>query len=277
MRVIILTSPHHVYGNHLIKQLLAREDLCHIVGIVQSTTLLPKKTYLEGLIKYLKTAGPHLFFAQGMKMWFFRIGSFIHRLTGNSNVGSAFFSFERLLNPNIPIHNTADINSSQSREFLSSQEPDLFILALFGQILGGDVLSIARLGCVNFHPSLLPRHRGLMPVFWSLSMNEEQTGVSVHFVDKGIDTGRLISQISVPIRPDDSEHSLYARTCRIGADMLLEAVKVIRDGTIRSDVTSAEVCPSYHSVPTRTAVARFLQNGRRFFTPSELFKPFESL
>jgi methionyl-tRNA formyltransferase len=115
-----------------------------------------------------------------------------------------------------------------------------------------------------------------MPIFWALAAGDEATGVSVHLVDTGIDTGHVLRQEKVPIRPRDTEHSLYARSCVVGARLLLSAIEGLGKGEL-TGVPEPEVAESYHSVPDREAVRAFLRNGRRFFRWRELPTPFEDL
>jgi len=116
-----------------------------------------------------------------------------------------------------------------------------------------------------------------MPVFWALAEGEESTGATIHQVDEGIDTGQIIERRAVLISPADTEHSLYARICRHGAELILNVIADARDGSIAASSPAQDERSSYNSVPTRNAVRQFRGLGRRFFTIAELLKPFERL
>jgi folate-dependent phosphoribosylglycinamide formyltransferase PurN len=278
MRVLLFTTRHHMYANYLVKSLLENEDGYEIVGIIESKVLLPGKGYFESLWKYLRTSGVLFFITQATKMWFFRLGCMFNRLTGSRDQKNIFFSYTRLLKPmGIPAYGSKNVNSRKCQKQIQSLDPDLIIILLFGQILGARTISLPAKGVINFHPSLLPNYRGLMPVFWAMSSNELNGGVTLHFVDTGIDTGPVISRRIVPIRREDTEHSFYARCCVIGKEMLLEAIGKVKTGNISVIKTPKDSKGTYFSVPTVSAVKRFRANGRKFFKLSELMTRFEEL
>ena len=86
------------------------------------------------------------------------------------------------------------INSDESIKKIKSFNPDLLVSILGGQIFKKKLINLCENGCINLHTSLLPKYRGMMPTFWVLKNNEKSTGVSVFFVDEGIDSGPIIVQ-----------------------------------------------------------------------------------
>jgi methionyl-tRNA formyltransferase len=109
--------------------------------------------------------------------------------------------------------------------------PDLMILAYVTQIVPLALAELPRLGSICFHPSMLPRHRGGSAINWALIEGASETGVSVFWVDAGIDTGPLLLQRPVPIGPDDSAGSLYyGRVLPAGVTLVLDAVALIESG-----------------------------------------------
>ena len=109
--------------------------------------------------------------------------------------------------------------------------PDLLILAYVTQIVPLALAEVPRLGSICFHPSLLPRHRGGSAINWALIAGEDETGVSVFWVDAGIDTGPLLLQRAIPIDPNDSAASLYyGRIVPAGVALVLESVALIEAG-----------------------------------------------
>ena len=86
------------------------------------------------------------------------------------------------------------------------------------------------MGIVNVHPSLLPRYRGPNPLYWVLDRGERETGVTVHYVDEGIDTGDIILQETLAIGPGDTEITLQRRSATLGAELLVRAVTLIAGG-----------------------------------------------
>jgi methionyl-tRNA formyltransferase len=103
-------------------------------------------------------------------------------------------------------------------------KPDAAVVAAYGKILPTAVLDTPRLGCLNIHPSLLPRHRGASPVSAAILGGDETTGVTVMALDEGLDTGPLLAQVTTPVGPDEGTPALTRRLFDMGADLLIEAL-----------------------------------------------------
>lgn len=130
----------------------------------------------------------------------------------------------------IAVFQPASVNAAESIERLAALEPDLFIVVSFGQIFRAPLLGLPRLGCVNLHFSLLPRHRGAAPVQHALLSGDEVTGVTTMFMDAGLDTGDIILQAEEPILEGDTTESLMARLAERGAALLVDTVHAIASG-----------------------------------------------
>ncbi len=112
-------------------------------------------------------------------------------------------------------------------------QPQVIVVAAYGQILRPQVLSIPPSGVINVHPSLLPKYRGASPIAGALLAGEEKTGVTIMLMDEGMDTGPILAQISIKIRPEDTTGSLVERLARMGADLLLETLPRWLEGQIK--------------------------------------------
>ncbi|MFP4502502.1 MAG: methionyl-tRNA formyltransferase [Candidatus Hydrogenedentota bacterium] len=108
-----------------------------------------------------------------------------------------------------------DTMTSEELAPLAALEPDLILVGGFGIILKPRILELPRIGCVNCHSSLLPRHRGPNPFAWALLSGDDETGVSFHVMDPGIDTGDILDQTAFPIGSDDTTLSIYRRACDV--------------------------------------------------------------
>ncbi|MFQ5925484.1 MAG: methionyl-tRNA formyltransferase [Dehalococcoidia bacterium] len=106
-------------------------------------------------------------------------------------------------------------------EFLARLRPDVIVVAAFGRVLPGEVLAIPPFGCINLHPSLLPRHRGPSPVQGAILAGDDCTGVSIMLMDEGIDSGAILSQRRVATEPQDTTESLTKKLAQ-GAAQLME-------------------------------------------------------
>jgi len=111
--------------------------------------------------------------------------------------------------------------------------PDLVIVAAFGQILPGEIISGPREGCINIHPSLLPKYRGAAPINWALIRGEEKTGVTIMRMDKGVDSGDILLQEETPIGEEETFGTLHDRLAPMGAGLLLKAIAQLEAGTLR--------------------------------------------
>lgn len=110
--------------------------------------------------------------------------------------------------------------------------PDLVIVAAFGQILPREIIRTPKLGCINIHPSLLPRYRGAAPINWALIRGEEKTGVSIMCMDEGVDSGPVLLQGETPIGPSETYGMLHDRLARMGAELLLTALAMMQAGAL---------------------------------------------
>jgi methionyl-tRNA formyltransferase len=110
-------------------------------------------------------------------------------------------------------------------------QPDLLVVAAYGQILSKDVLPVPTRGTINVHASLLPKYRGAAPVAYAILRGEQQTGVTIIKVTPGLDSGDMILQESLDILPDDTTGTLEARLATLGAKMAVEAAHKYASGS----------------------------------------------
>ncbi|MBN1350221.1 methionyl-tRNA formyltransferase [candidate division KSB1 bacterium] len=109
---------------------------------------------------------------------------------------------------------------------------DVYVVVGF-RILPPAVFTIPPKGTINLHASLLPRYRGAAPISWAIMKGETKTGATVFFIDEKVDTGKLIIQDSIPIHDEDDAGTLHDRLMHMGASLVLKAVNMIADNTVR--------------------------------------------
>ncbi len=114
----------------------------------------------------------------------------------------------------------------------SLAEDDVMVVVAYGMILPATVLHRPRAGCINIHPSLLPRWRGAAPIQRAIQHGDQQTGISIIQMDEGIDTGAILLQSCCPIRPDDTAASLHEKLAGLGSDCLLEALRRLQQNRL---------------------------------------------
>lgn len=127
---------------------------------------------------------------------------------------------QRAQDLNIPVIQPPTLRHPDAIAALAAYRPDLIIVAAYGQLLPPPVLDLPPLGCLNLHPSLLPRHRGPSPVAGAILAGDANTGVSIMRLDAGMDTGPIIAQSQRPITPHDDAATLTAILFKDGATLL---------------------------------------------------------
>jgi methionyl-tRNA formyltransferase len=131
----------------------------------------------------------------------------------------------------IPVRQHKSLKAPEVREEFLSLNADLAILAFVTQIVPQQVFSVPRLGSICFHPSLLPKYRGASAINWALIKGEAITGLTLFWVDPGIDTGPVLLQKEVKVDPDDTTGSLYFnKIFPLGIEAIAEAVELIKTG-----------------------------------------------
>ena len=123
----------------------------------------------------------------------------------------------------------------RNREFIEHLRtlcPDIVVVAAFGQILPREILELTPKGCVNVHPSLLPKYRGAAPINWTIIRGETKTGVTIMLMDEGLDTGDILMQEETPVAPGETSGELHDRLAGMGADLLIKSIERIATDTI---------------------------------------------
>jgi methionyl-tRNA formyltransferase len=124
----------------------------------------------------------------------------------------------------IPVIQPEKLRQPEAMEQLRAWNPDLIVVAAFGQILRKEVLDLPRDGCINVHASLLPRWRGAAPIQASILHGDKETGVTIMKMDVGLDTGPTLSQRSISLMPDDTAGSVFEKLSQLGANLLIEGL-----------------------------------------------------
>ena len=132
----------------------------------------------------------------------------------------------------IPVYQPEKIKAPEGVEKLKEFAPDLCVTAAFGQLLSAENLAVPRLGTINVHASLLPKHRGSAPINWSILMGDTVTGVTTMMTDIGMDTGDILLKKEIPIEKTDTAGTLTDRLAELGAQLLLETLAALKAGTL---------------------------------------------
>jgi len=151
------------------------------------------------------------------------------------------FAIERSLS----VYQPENLATPQVMDEVSRLRPDVVVVAAYGRILPKELLEIPRHGCINIHPSLLPRYRGPSPVASAIIQGETVTGVTLILLEQGTDTGPIIARKEVGISDDDTTDRLTTRLFKMGAQLLAEILPLWETGEIKAT-------PQDHSLATVT-------------------------
>jgi len=142
-----------------------------------------------------------------------------------------------------------DFNSGRTAEVVSRLGPDVVVLG-GSRILKQHILSVPRVGTLNAHPGLLPGYPGMDVVAWAV-LNGDPVGVTVHFVDAGIDSGAVVAQSELPIRQADTIESLRARAENLAAELMVAALEAVREGRPPSEHPAGAAGQPYRPMTRR--------------------------
>lgn len=254
MRIVIITQdePFYLAENlkYLFKNLPKHSEV--VACVVNEVSPFGKKeTFYEKIKKTYNVFGLKFFMHYALKFL-------------KSKFDTSKKVYKVLKNNNIPIVSLEkNINHKDSVDLIKQYKPDLLVSILGNQIFKKQIFELAPKGCLNLHTALLPKYRGLMPTFWVMKNNEKYTGVSVFYVDQGIDSGPILVQEKVEIG-ERTQEELIRYTKKIGMDSIIKAIQMIESNTVKLINNDASEM-TYYSFPTKEDVAVFKQNGKHFF------------
>lgn len=257
MRIFLLTQPDAFYIPKLLDRFMEdKPEEAKIVG----ASVLKGEIAASNVTDYMKLLGVRGTLINGFEFARYKFFDLIDQVSGLDGLYSVRGALRK---HQIPEHTPENINDYSFLRKLERQEVDLVISIACPQIVREDLLDLPSEGVINIHGALLPKYRGKLPSFWVLANGEEETGVTVHYMNENLDDGPIIVQKGVLIEPDDTLHSLVLKSkVGYGASALAEAVKRIMDGNVKTRSNDEEEA-TYFSFPTDEAIARFRASGRR--------------
>jgi methionyl-tRNA formyltransferase len=165
----------------------------------------------------------------------------------------------------IPILQPHRIKDEQTISEIAALKPDVIVVMAYGQILPKAVLQIPNLTCLNLHASLLPRWRGPAPIQAAIAAGDRETGVSVMYMDEGLDTGDILLQRSIEIAPDETGGSLHDRLAQLAPEALGDAFQLLAQGT-------APQIPQYGAIATYAPKLRREDGRINWNEPAEVIE-----
>lgn len=129
------------------------------------------------------------------------------------------------------VYQPIKVKTPEFVQFLESLNPEIIVVAAFGQLLNQPILSLPHFGCINVHASLLPKYRGAAPIHYAIMQGEKESGVTIMQMDIGMDTGPMLAQTSVSIGENTTNGELHDQLAAKGAELLLKVIDDIAAGT----------------------------------------------
>ncbi|MCH7869439.1 MAG: formyl transferase [Myxococcales bacterium] len=254
MKILIITQDDPFYLGKNISYLLSNTPAhSKVVGCVVSdvSPFGKKETLIQKAVKTFKIFGPVFFSRYALNFLL-------------AKVNTRYSVTNVLKRHGIPIIEIqGSLNEERSLDLLRSYEPDLLISIAGNEIFKRPLIDLAPKGCLNLHTALLPKYRGLMPSFWVLKNREEESGVSIFFVDEGIDTGPILVQNRYPLAGLSLDQLIKASK-QAGMDAIIEAIEKIHNGETAL-IPNNDDEKTYFGFPTREDVMEFRAAGARFF------------
>jgi methionyl-tRNA formyltransferase len=267
LRIVILTY-ESLYSNYMTHKLIqARPG--QVTGIVRSDCLVYRKSLVGGLWYLIRRTGLRFVGRKGLDMLQSRAMAILYRLIGRPLKVPSLREIRARYG--IPVVGSEDVNDNGTLGIIREWQPDLVISIYLNQLIKRDLICLPAVGCLNIHPALLPRNRGLFPYVWAIANGDEETGVTLHWVDEKFDTGDVLLQAAIPIQPADTLTGLQYKSAQVGAELLVRGVELIKAGDpprIQQDSDQA----TYYSWPRPVDQRRFRQRGGDYGTIFELMR-----
>ena len=198
----------------------------------------------------------------------------IRKLRGKKIKLKTFYQIAK--EKNVPVFCSDDFNGAPSLNFIKRVNANLIVSAYNNQILRSRIINAPRFKVINIHPGYLPDFRGLDAPFEALYHNVEKAGVTIHYIDTGIDTGKIIRQELIRVRKNDTLFSLNVRLWMHGAEMLNPVLDMIEEHSVSARKQRPDKAKyPYKSYPEKERVVEFIKRGGRLISCKDLMRTFK--
>ena len=257
MKVMFITPEEPSVVTSFYRKVLP-EVADQVVAMAVVRPIYKNSSWSKQAKRFIRSFGWRIFALEGLSFAWDKLVDRAHGMTGLGESRSVARLAEahgiRVLHPD-------DVNGQDFLNTVREISPDLIISVSCPLIFKDELLEIPNLACINVHSSLLPLYRGMLPTFWVLLNQESETGVTVMYMNPGIDDGDIILQQRIPISHDESLRSLMAKCKSVAADLIIETIRRFETDNVDAKPNPAE-SGSYFSFPTKADVKRFRALGR---------------
>ena len=267
MKIVILANDDIPYSG-LLSYPVLKKFANEISGIFIQDRILDSNTTTLGLFNKVKKKSSlqfAIFYAR--EIINYKIAVLIRRIfhmnkhsndcyiETNANLGKMFgipvFKIEGSINDEIWLNKINEI------------KPDLIICIRYAEILKNSLLTIPNGGVINFHPSLLPKYKGMAPIFQALLHNENEIGFSLHYIDEGIDTGEIIKRQKIKTEKNESVSHIAIRAHVVAGYELLSVINNLKKGDKKTEQIIQDN-GNYFSWPEKKDVKKFMQSNKKY-------------
>lgn len=171
------------------------------------------------------------------------------------------------------VYQPQKVKSDEFMPVLQDLAPDVIVVAAYGQILNEAILTLPKYGCINVHGSLLPKYRGAAPVQYAVWNGDKESGVTVIQMDKGMDTGAMLSKAVVPIPEDMTGGELMDALAVAGSDALVKMLDSLADGTAKAEPQNEAEATYTHLIKREMEVLDWQDNAVQLHNKIRAFNP----
>jgi methionyl-tRNA formyltransferase len=258
MKIMIITEEDEFYLPLSIDYILKNcsEEICEVVCL--KNPRLPNKFRTARRFYSIFGFGPVMHF--GFKLTKAKILNTFPLI----NLSNRYYSVKRVCKANqVPYSFCEDVNAAVFLEHCRQLNIELIACVSPSQIFKEKLINLPKYGCINIHTAKLPKYRGLYPTYWAMACGEETVGISIHYIDIGIDTGKIILQDEIDIPRNTTLDYMLKITKLKGAELLVNAIEKISQGTIKAFEPQGE--GSYFSYPTPDSYVSFRSHGYKLW------------
>jgi methionyl-tRNA formyltransferase len=180
---------------------------------------------------------------------------------------------ELAMSLSLPIYQPASLKEEEAQKKIASLGADVIVVAAYGLLLPSAVLRIPRFGCINIHPSLLPRWRGAAPIQRTIYAGDERTGVTIMQMEEGLDTGPILSQVSCDVSRLETSNTLHDKLAELGACALVETLHLLEQGNIVAKPQDNSQATYANKISKEEALIDWMQSAKEIEQTVRAFNP----
>jgi methionyl-tRNA formyltransferase len=175
------------------------------------------------------------------------------------------------LEHNIPVFQPTKIRVDYQP--ILDAKPDLIVTAAYGQIVGMKLLNAPKYRSINVHASLLPKYRGGAPIHYSVMNGDSETGVTIMYMEKTMDSGDILNQRAIPIEDDDTTGSMFEKLSIVGRDLLMETIPLLVEGKITPIPQDEEKATFAYNITNEEKLVDFNKTAKDVFNHIRAYNP----